>query len=322
MDQDWEDALHNACFPVALADVYVGDSTQRAIRYRAIVPRGGGEPFAIVTDRYRLVSNEDVIDLGHEAFERLFGPYRHARMEVFNVVMARSRGSFFADFTVPELDCSISIPSNGGSAEQKDDPTGHTFFLRVVNSYNRTQAVRLEVGVCRWICRNGMIFGKQSIRLRDSHHKSKRQLMDQIARHAEFLSTVELRDSISAAYGLSLAQDMTVLEGVWQILRLAIPPMDPKSRTAGLWRNRCHALRAVSGEYQKQFGKTVFSVLQAASQWAREQAQTSPIQRHSYERRCGEMLESLMTSRQWPGRKEEAKEQIERIHSWANTAPP
>ena len=329
MNQDWENELQNACFPVELADVYVGNPARCAGRYRAIVPcdvdgADGSDPFAIVTDRYRLISNQDVIDLGHEAFERLFGPNLCARITVFNVAMARSRGSFFADFTVvPELEFSIPIPPNRGSAEPGDeDPTGHTFFLRTVNSYNRTQAVRLEVGVCRGICRNGMIFGKRSIRFRDPHHKSKHQLMDQIAGSAEFLRTAELRDGISAAYGLSLPQGMTVLEGVWQVLKLANPPRDSGSQVVGLWGERCHALRAVSGKYQRDFGETAFSVLQAASQWARDQAQTSPIQRHGYERRCGEMLESLMATRRWPGRKEGAQEQIERIHSWANIAPP
>ena len=68
MDQYWENELQNACFPVALADVYVGDPAQHAERYRAIVScdvAGGSDPFAIVTDQYRLISNQDVIDLGH-----------------------------------------------------------------------------------------------------------------------------------------------------------------------------------------------------------------------------------------------------------------
>ena len=252
-NQKWEDALHNACFPVTLTDVYVGNPSRRAKRYRAVAPVDAevdGDPFAIVTDRYRLIRNEDVVDLGHEAFERLFGSHHRARMTVFNVVMANGRGSFFADFTAPELDCSIPIPRNDGSTEPEGDPARHTFFLRTVNSYNRTQAVRLEAGICRWICRNGMIFGKQSIQFRDPHHKTKHQLMDQIARHAERLRTDTLPDRIGAVYGLSLAPDMTVLEGVWQTLRLAIPPMDPKSRTARLWGSRCGALRAVSGQYQ------------------------------------------------------------------------
>ena len=325
-DQIWEDKLRDTCFPVTLTDVYVGDPARRANRYRAIVPVNGadfGDPFAIVTDRYRLIRNEDVIDLGHEAFERLFGENCQAGMTVFNVVMANGRGSFFADFTARGLDCKIPISDSAGDAlEPEHDQSRHTFFLRTVNSYNRTQAVRLEAGICRWICRNGMIFGKQSIRFRDPHHKTKHRLMDEIARHAERLRLDALPAKIGSVYVIQLVPDMMVLEGVWQTLKLAIPPVDPEARSARLWRDRCAKLATVSAEYEAKFGRTAFSVLQAASQWAREQARTSPIQRHSYERRCGEMLESLTVHQRWPEREAIAKEQVDRICGWERVRLP
>ncbi len=315
--KDWEAALDHACFPVALTDVFVGDPLRSADRYRAVVPsrpESGGDPFAIVTDRYRLIRNEDIIELGHEAFERLFGSGRGLRMTVFNVVMAKGRGSFFADFTAPDLDCSIPLPR---SVEREGDQGRHTFFLRTVNSYNKTQAVRLEAGICRWICRNGLIFGKQSIQFRDPHHKTKQQLMDQIAERAERLATDTMQEQIANAYGIRLAPDMTVLEGVWQTLRLAIPLVDAKSRTARLWAARCRALHVMSQEYEQAFGRTGFSVLQTASQWGQNEARTSPIQLHSYERRCGEMLESLAANRRWPERRVDGQEQVQRVRDWS-----
>lgn len=321
-DQRWEEELHKTCFPVDLTDVYVGNPSRRAKRYRAVVALDKGsqdDPFAIVTDRYRLIRNEDAIDLGHEAFERVFGPDHRARMTVYNVVMTKRRGSFFADFTSPRLECSIPIPSdNGLPAEPSEDQTRHSLFLRVINSYNRTQAVRLEVGVCRWICRNGIIFGKQAIRFRDAHHKTKHQLMDQIARDAERMSADAIPSRIGAAYAVPLVHGMSVLEGVWQTLRLAIPPVDETSRTAGMWKDRCASLIATCLEYELSYGNTGFSVLQAASQWGQEQAQTSPIQRHSYERRCGEMLEVLTSRAQWPDRDTNGPDQVDRIIGWSS----
>ena len=243
-------------------------------------------------------------------------------MTVFNVVMAKGRGSFFADFTAPVLDCSIPIPGFNSSAKPESDPTRHTFFLRVANSYNKTQAVRLEAGICRWICRNGVIFGKQSIQFRVPHHKTKHELMDQIAKRAVPLRTDVLQGQIGNVYGIQLTPGVTVLEGVWQTLRLAIPPVDLGSRTARLWRDQCRALRECSEEYEQQYGKTAFSVLQAASQWARDQARTSPIQRHSYERRCGEMLEALTADERWPNREQTAQEQLDRVCDWSRIQLP
>ena len=313
--KDWEDALDDACFPVALTDVFVGDPLCSAKRYRAVVPshpESGGDPFAIVTNRYQLIRNEDVIELGHEAFERLFGSGRGLRMTVFNVVMAKGRGSFFADFTAPDLDCSIPLPQS----VERDDEYRHVFFLRTVNSYNKTQAVRLEVGICRWVCQNGMIFGKQPIQqFRFPHLMTKQQLMDQIAKRAEQFATDTMQNQIANAYRIRLATDMTVLEGVWQILKLAVPPVDNKSRTTRLWAARCRALLNMSQEYEREFGRTGFSVLQAASQWGKEE--TRPIQRHIYERRCGEMLESLATNRRWPERQVDGQQQVQRIRGWS-----
>ena len=321
-DQRWENALQEACFPVDLTEVYVGTPSRLAKRYRAVVAldkRSQDDPFAIVTDRYRLIRNDDVIDLGHEAFERVFGPEHRDKMTVYNVVMPKRRGSFLADFTSAGLECSIPIPTLDGSILEPDlEAKRHTLFLRVINSYNRTQAVRLEVGVCRWICRNGIIFGKQSIRFRDAHHKTKHQLIDQIARKAERMTTDVITNRVGAVYAIPLAQGISVLEGVWQTLRLAIPPVDKASRTAAMWHDRCATLIATSLEYEQHHGKTAFSVLQAASQWGQAQAQTSPIQRHSYERRCGEMLETLATAGRWPVRDRNAQDQICRVFEWAN----
>ena len=320
-DQRWENELHEACFPVDLADVYVGTPSRLAKRYRAVVAldkSSQDDPFAIVTDRYRLIRNEDVIDLGHEAFERVFGPEYRDKMTVYNVVMTKRRGSFLADFTSPRLECSIPIPTLNGSTLEPDlEAKRHTLLLRVINSYNRTQAVRLEVGVCRWICRNGIIFGKQSIRFRDAHHKTKHQLMDQIAEKAERMTIDAIPNRIGAVYAIPLVQGMSVLEGVWQALRLSIPPVDKATRTAAMWQDRCATLIATSMEYEQHHGKTAFSVLQAASQWGQAQAQTSPIQRHSYERRCGEMLETLTAGRRWPARDRNAQGQIGRISEWS-----
>ena len=311
-DRDWEQALRDACFPVTLKKVFVDDPGYLAKRYRAVTRTNAElneQPFAIVTDKYKLISNQDVVDLGHEAFEYLFGPSLRKKISVFNVVLAKRQGSFFADFTTSELNFNVTAPIMGSDK--------HTFFLRVVNSYNRTQAVRMEVGVCRWICRNGIIFGKQSIQIRAPHHKDKYQLMDEIASQAKLVEVSTLRDKISRAFGFNLGNYKDALEGAWQVLDLAIPELNPKSRVAKTWIDRCRKLTSIAEKYENQYGKNAFSALQAASEWAQNSAETSPTQRNSYERRCGRMLEILMTEGAWPKRNSAADEQVKRIRSWA-----
>ena len=298
---EWERRLREACFPVTLSDVLTGNPRKLSRRFKAIVRQddhGGGEPFAIVTNRYQLIRNDDALELGLEAFEHVFGPKARESMSVFNVITGREGGTFLADFTAPKLESRIPAPQ-GSNPSREDAQEGelHKFFLRVTNSYNRTQAVRIETGICRWICRNGMIFGTQSIRFRDPHHRSKMQLMDDIAQTAKRLATEKLPAEIGATYGRSLDPGMSVLEGIWQTLRLAVPVPNPRAPNGKQWTKRCRDLQEVGETYDRNHGRTVFSALQGAAEWARSQGDQAPIQRHSFERRCGEMLEIVQRGR-------------------------
>ena len=231
---EWERRLREACFPVTLADVLTGNPRKLSRRFKAIVRQddnGGAEPFAIVTNRYQLIRNDDALELGLEAFEHVFGPKARESMTVFNVITGREGGDLPRRlYGSDSLNARIPAPSGApifltGSDAQEGEL--HKFFLRVTNSYNKTQAVRIETGICRWICRNGMIFGTQSIRFRDPHHRSKIQLMDDIAQTAKRLATERLPAEIGATYGRSLDPGMSVLEGIWQTLRLAVPGAEP-----------------------------------------------------------------------------------------------
>ncbi len=58
--------------------------------------------------------------------------------------------------------CAIHFAGNGA-------PEAFTPFVRIVNSYNASRAVRLDVGFMRGVCSNGMIFAEQVAKIRASH---------------------------------------------------------------------------------------------------------------------------------------------------------
>ena len=67
----WERKLHDALFPVELQDVYVGPHVSKAGRWKAVVRkelRSPVEPFAIVTNQYRLIRDDEAMELGHISF--------------------------------------------------------------------------------------------------------------------------------------------------------------------------------------------------------------------------------------------------------------
>ena len=318
----WEKELREAYFPVALADVRVGKGPEPSKKFRAVIRTNESEetePFAIVTDRYRLIRHEDAMDLGFEAFAQIFGPEAMNQLEVYNVISSKSGGGFLADLTAPNLRFDVRAPLPGdGSTNGQGSNDAHLVFLRVTNSYNKTQAVRVETGICRWICRNGIIFGEQAIRFKDPHHKRKESLMDDIAESARPLAIEHLPSELASAYGCQLPDDMGVLEGIWQTLRLAIPRPNRRAPNATQWVERCRLLSQVASRYESGHGRTAFGALQGASEWARESANKLPMQRHSYERRCGEMLENITRQKAWPPRKSEWRDQSGRMSAWTH----
>ena len=70
-EMKWERKLHEALLPVELQVVYVGPHVSRAGLWKAVVrkePRSPVEPFAIVTNQYRSIRNDEAMELGYISF--------------------------------------------------------------------------------------------------------------------------------------------------------------------------------------------------------------------------------------------------------------
>lgn len=161
--EDGEEAdLTPALFPVDMRPVFVEpshpwNSPIRLPRHWAVVDVERDHAFAVVTDGYRLVTNEEALGLASEIMRRVFMVVEMGDMRCFNITMPNSR-SF----------CHIDLVHAKRVFEPWPDDAWSP-FLRLTNSYNRTKRLRFELGFCRWICRNGMIFGSRSIEISDAH---------------------------------------------------------------------------------------------------------------------------------------------------------
>ncbi len=138
-------------------------------RFRAVVDTERNYTFAVVSESYRLVTNRFAVKLGRECFRQVFSEASAEGMEVFNIIMPSTRSFCHIDFTHRER---AVYPWEGESWGP---------YLRVTNSYNRTKPLRFDLGFCRWICKNGVIFDEESIRFRYYHTQ------DQIAAEPEFI---------------------------------------------------------------------------------------------------------------------------------------
>ena len=169
-----------AFFPVELRPLFMPaadglDKFQQLKRHFAVVDVERENPFAVVTDDYELVTNKAAYEMAAEVMKKVFHTTQISDMECLNITMPKTRSFCHIDLIHKSADF---------SPWEKDKWTA---FLRISNSYNRTRLLRFELGFCRWICLNGIIFGSKSIEFSYAHT---RRGMDRVDRFVENIGDI------------------------------------------------------------------------------------------------------------------------------------
>ena len=161
--------IEDLMFPVELRPVFTeikinGIKYQKDIpNSRVVVNKESGKPLGVVSKNYKLVTNEEAVEMGKQCCAELFGSNGAANIEVFNV-NAPATGSY----------CHIDLLHRSYQMNLWDEPDQSDIYIpyvRVTNSYNTSRALRFDIGFCRKVCLNGVIFGAETIRLTFSHVK-------------------------------------------------------------------------------------------------------------------------------------------------------
>lgn len=148
-------------FPVKLRPVYTKEKKySRLSNYSAVTGIFEKEErvFSVVSKDYTLILNEDAIALGKSIFSKIFPESCDDDFTVFNVVFPSTRSYCHIDlinknYTLNIWDKEVYIP-----------------FIRITNSYNKTKKLRFELGFCRQVCDNGVIFEREFVSLDYIHY--------------------------------------------------------------------------------------------------------------------------------------------------------
>lgn len=266
-DQDKRKELF---FPVELRPVYVSmperlpgelfdtEVLKEAQHFKAVIDIERHNTFAVVSSDYEIILNTTAIELAKECFKSVFKLTDHSSMQLFNIVMPATRSFCNVDFIHKD-----SVFDFGSQ-----DPWCP--FLRVTNSYNRTKALKFDLGFCRGICRNGLIFGKRNIEFKFTHSKSAGH--DPKAefdfRAGEF---AELEKKFIERLG-NLARFHVAPEVMWALLckvfGFQIPHRDSSSRAHTLFESRQNAVAALTKKYFVSVGHTGYAALNVLSDFA------------------------------------------------------
>lgn len=160
--------LNEVLFDVELHDVYSNLSksgTQNlepvhAKFHKAIVNKENGHIVSIVGKNYRLITNKEALEMGKYLFCRLYPAVKIEELIPYNVITPLSKASAHIDLIHESVNFMV--------LEQED----WLPFLRITNSYNRSCALSFEIGFVRKLCSNGVMYNKQSTKLKYIHTNS------------------------------------------------------------------------------------------------------------------------------------------------------
>lgn len=131
-------------FPVETRPVYVGDTRDPVVGYKAVVAHKGNteSTVAVVKDTYKLVTNRELIEPFLEQIQSLKQRWYIDTSHSF-VLQNRMRLQItFPDVYISDTESMIPL----------------SVYLH--NSYDASEGVRFFWGAIRAICTNGMIFGE------------------------------------------------------------------------------------------------------------------------------------------------------------------
>lgn len=158
--------LNDILFPVHKSPIYIKNNDNNGFKKiagkTAIINSRNDEIISVVSNGYEIITNEEAYNYGESSFKSLFKTVNEDRIEVFNIISPESK-SF----------CHIDLRSK----DKKVDILGNEYFpfVRITNSYNAMYRLYFRIGICRWICKNGMIFGEEAIKLSYIHSKGAKE---------------------------------------------------------------------------------------------------------------------------------------------------
>jgi len=241
-----------------------------APRHFAVVDVDRNEVFAMVTEEYELVTNQEAANIGRDCFKAVFELTDVEKMQLFNTVMPKTRSFCHMDY----------VHTEGKHNYFENDPW--TPFLRITNSYNKTKLLQFDLGFCRGICRNGLIFGKENIVFKRSHSRSTEQMlrMQFILKRGTFAKLeTAFRESLKTLNASPFPRGF-VWPLVCKIFDIKLPAVGSSRKSFENFEKRRSEVKKLTERYFNQLGDTGYAALNVLTDYAtRPQVEVSPDSR-------------------------------------------
>ncbi len=295
IQRDWNKlSLKDAFFPVFRERVFWkdGQGRERLIPNSYTLVDNHGYPLSVVSDKYNVVNNEDAYHWADYVIRGVFPGHSLSEFECFNMYMPRTRASCRIDLIIPQ---SYRYPFG----EELDSWVP---FIRISNSYNKTITLKYEIGFCRWICKNGLIFGQRGLTLSFNHNQkiSEKQIRKTIVASRREIGEIE---SLWNVFENKLHQlkKITVPKKAWLPIYCKAFGVDATKEelTKGqvdIMTDRACKIIKTSDEYAEELGENAYALMNVLTDFASFPVGTNNASTvvHGYQRKVGSWVNDFL----------------------------
>lgn len=159
-------------------------------RHYGILDKERDKLISVVSKDYHLIENKRAYEAAETIVGAVFTSKKLEDMEFYHLFQPTTRSFMRLDLiSKEEEEGCVSSPLSRHDTWRA--------FLRITNSYNSLNALRYEVGFCRGICLNGMIFSPRSVQLKFVHDRQLRLALSELGPRLGTIRSLELRMSQS-----------------------------------------------------------------------------------------------------------------------------
>jgi len=255
---------------------------------KALVNQRTGHILGVVSRDYRVVTNQEAVNLAREACGIAFPGVSPMEWDAKRASAPRTLSYAHID-----LMHRTHVLNYWDNEIKKDDP--FTPFLRVTNSFNGARALRFDIGFMRKHCSNGVIFEEEVATIRASHSKEAlAQLQIEIKARSLPKMWEEFSQFLTSVRSISMTTDQSTL-ALNTVLRLPeAKPDEKKARAEGLKTLSLDLSTRLTG-YQKELGPNAYAVFNTLTDIAARPPDNAYFQkdRDTIEKRSGRWLKQL-----------------------------
>lgn len=241
--------------------------------------------FSVVSEGYHLVSNCQALELGKKLHRRLFPEASDASFAVFNIIAPNTRS--FCNIDIIDSHYQLNIHKS----------EVYLPFIRIRNSYNRISALRFDLGFCRKLCNNGVIFEQNTVTFRYNHNKQIRDFEDFTYVDTTHLTAMvnDFSEKILFSTELALPKEYFVAMAAYIFdKQFAIDDEDPYVRWEA--ENKldefAKIIYTLANPYLNDFGETAYTLYNIATDYA-SNIKHPAVAINDLQQRCGTFLKSL-----------------------------